>query len=241
MAATDTTPDGAAPIAAAVSAMVAPDGAPAGIEASLVRAAVHELCTPLQYVGHSSRFLRRVWPALRALLEPQAGSASPVPVRLAGMKTVGDLITFLDTEVPDALDRIDEGTAQLDGQLRSLTQLARQDTGAPTPHDPNQLVGVALAVAGGELKYAATVELELGELPLVECHPGAVIRELSRLLLLAARSLRAAHRNSPAGPALLRVTTRVDGHQVAIAMGAGDAQPPHVVHLPIARDPSLTP
>jgi signal transduction histidine kinase len=232
MTAADGTPDGAGSSDAPVN-----DGSPARIDASLLRAAIHELCTPLQYVGHSARLLRRVWPAMRALVDPLAGSPTPAPVRLGAMRTVGDLIDFLDTEVPDALDRIDEGTEQLDGQLRSLTQLARQDSGEPSPHDPNQLVGVALAVARGELKYAATVELELGELPLVECHPGAVIRALTRALLAAARALPAA----PAGPPRLRVTTCVDGQRVAIAMGAPDAPPPQVVHLPIARDPSLSP
>jgi signal transduction histidine kinase len=236
MTGADATPDGAV---SADSPVI--DGAPAGIEASLLRAAIHELCTPLQYVGHSARFLRRVWPAMRALVEPLAGSPTPAPVRLGAMRTVGDLISFLDAEVPDALDRIDEGTEQLDGQLRSLTQLARQDSGEPSPHDPNQLVGIALAVARGELKYAATVELELGELPLVECHPGAVVRALTRALLAAARSISAARRAAPASPPPLRVTTYVDGDRVAVAMGAPDDPAPHLVHLPIARAPARFP
>jgi signal transduction histidine kinase len=215
--------------------LAAANGTDEGIEPSLVRAAIHELCTPLQYVEHSARFLRRVWPALRALLDAQAGSASPVPVRLAGLVTVGDLIAFLDAEVPDALDRVEEGVGQLEGHLRTLGQLARKDADPPALHDLNQLVGIALAAAHGELKYVATVELVLGDVPLVQCQPGSLIRRVTSALVATARSLHEGRPDRSRHPAPMRVVTHVDGDRVAITIG-GAPEPgpaPRVVHIPI--------
>ena len=80
-------------------------------------------------------------------------------------------IEYLTAEIPSAIDQTLDGIGRVATIVRALKEFAHPDQKDMTATDLNQAVLCTLTVARNEVKYVADVETELGDLPLVVCHP----------------------------------------------------------------------
>jgi signal transduction histidine kinase len=173
------------------------------IAAGLVRGLAHELKTPLQFAADSIHFIERAW----AGLQPADGAEPATEARIA----------LYRREMPAAIDRVRDGVQRIAELVRTLSEIARSSSAEVALDDPNRVVRVALAAAHHDLKYLPTVELALGDVPMVPCRSGQLARELASELVRAAAAIGAR------GDAPLRVASRVEGDEVVVDIAAGAA------------------
>jgi signal transduction histidine kinase len=149
----------------------------------------HEINTPLQYALHSADFVResagdlvRAFDEMSVHARTGQGEAA-----LARIEEKLDL-EFLRVNLPDAGQMVVDGLTQIATIVDSMRAFMASDD-ARIEVDLNRAVTTALEVARREYDAVADVTLELGDIPLVECFPGAIHQVLLNLLLNAAHAI----------------------------------------------------
>jgi two-component system, NtrC family, sensor kinase len=164
----------------------------------------HEINTPLQYVGDNLQFIRL---AVESLIEAITANS--------GMPSVAEAL-------PEAMDSIDRGVSQMATIVGAMKELAHPGPRKQSLADLNEALKNALVVAASSYRYVASVELELGELPLVSCF----ISELNQVFLNVI--LNAAHAMEGRDRGRLTARTRIEGPDVIVSIsdtGCGIPEP----------------
>lgn len=180
----------------------------------------HEINTPVQFVSDSLYFLEdtsaELCAALESLLEqarrhPQA----PLACELIAHAEQLDL-GFLLEQTPSAFERIHDGLDRVTRLVAAMREFApREGAEDPLRADINRAIENTLEVARNEYKYVATVDLELGELPLVECHIHDINQVLLNLVVNAAHAIEERHHGREER-GRIRIQTRRAGERVCV-------------------------
>jgi PAS domain S-box-containing protein len=185
----------------------------------------HEINTPMQYVRDSVEFVRDAVGDLFGTQERYRALARAVVAGTATPDRAADVmaeetradVEYLIENVPAALDRALEGLGRVATIVRSLSVFAHPDQQKRKMADINVLVQNTLEIARHEYKYVADVELDLWELPLVECVSGEINQVLLNLIVNAAHAIAEVAGREERG--LIRVRTRPGPGHVEIAIG----------------------
>jgi signal transduction histidine kinase len=141
----------------------------------------HELNTPIQYVGDNVAFLQNAFAALAALTARAREEAATPAERKK--------LDFVTANVPGAFEAALDGCRRVSEIVGAMKEFAHPDGRDFAPADINRGLSCALAVAENAIKYAADVELELGELPEVECRIGELNQVFLNLIINAAHAI----------------------------------------------------
>ena len=155
----------------------------------------HEINTPIQYVGDNTHFLRKVFEDIFKLIEhyqatlPFLDQNNPDMSRQAREVEEEIDLEFIQEQVPQSFTSSMEGIQRVADIVVSLKEFAHPDVAEKSPSDLNRSIHNTINVARNEFKYVADVELELGDLPLVPCHPGDVNQAILNLIVNAAHAI----------------------------------------------------
>lgn len=119
------------------------------------------------------------------------------------------------TETQATEERLDEAqtAVRLAAEIaRDLLDFCRDDERPALPVSVNAAVESALRMARAELRQHTHLTVELGDLPLVEAHPGRLVQVVLNLVLNAVRAIQEVDR----GRRALVVRTRREGEMVAV-------------------------
>ena len=189
----------------------------------LAAGVAHEINTPIQYIGDNTIFLKGVFFDILHLIEEyQAvchdGEADfrVASGRLAEVEADIDL-TFIREHVPSSIESSLEGIERVADIVRSLREFAHPDSGTKKETDLNQAIRSTATVAANEYKSVADLELDLGELPSVLCHPGDLNQVILNLIVNAAHAIEATVAGTEER-GRITIRTRADERSVVITV-----------------------
>jgi signal transduction histidine kinase len=157
----------------------------------------HEINTPIQFVGDNVQFLSESFGALQQVIQAYRAVCEAAergqhrPDLLAAVRAAeqhADL-DYLSNEVPRAISQTLDGVARVAAIVRAMKDFAHPGQTEPVASDINEGIRSTLTVARNELKYVADVVTELGDLPLVLCHPGDLNQVFLNLFVNAAQAI----------------------------------------------------
>jgi two-component system, NtrC family, sensor kinase len=179
----------------------------------------HELNTPIQYVGDNVVFLKRAFEAFSSII----GGAVEAELN---PKTKREL-TFFRANAPEALEAATEGCRRVGEIVGAMKEFAHPDGEGYACADINRALTCTIAMARNEVKYVADVEVDLGELPEVECRIGDLNQVFLNLIVNAGHAI--LDRYGADGPrGRIGLSTRCLGERVIIEVsddGCGIPEP----------------
>ncbi len=157
----------------------------------------HEINTPIQFVGDNVSFISGAFEQLLALCDTyreQCVRASTAPLTdedLARLRQKEEEADFEYTRsaVPTSISATVDGVARVARIVQSMKAFAHPDRGERSMADINAALRNTLTVATNELKYVATVETELGEIPAIPCYLSDLNQVFLNLLVNAAHAI----------------------------------------------------
>jgi signal transduction histidine kinase len=156
----------------------------------------HEINTPIQFVGDTSRFLRSAFDDLMPLVDRyadvvNAARQGPVPAelfdRVAAAEELAD-VGYLRERVPAAFERTSAGIGHIAEIVSAMRTFAHPATGK-APVDINQSIRNTVTVTASEYKYVADMETDLAALPPVICSASDLNQVLINLVVNAAHAV----------------------------------------------------
>jgi signal transduction histidine kinase len=98
-------------------------------------------------------------------------------------------LTYLREEVPKAFARCLDGLARITNIVRSMKEFSHPAQHDMAPTDLNRAVQSTLTIARSEYKYVAELEVDLGDIPLVNCHVNDINQVVLNLVVNAAHAI----------------------------------------------------
>jgi signal transduction histidine kinase len=191
----------------------------------LAAGVAHEINTPVQFVSDSVQFARtaiteiaKVISAYHALQEAAKLGSNVLEIAEQALRTEVDVdLDYLMKDVPLALEGAAEGLRRIATIVRSMKEFAHPDQAAKTFANLNQAIQSTLVVANNEYKYLATIDTQLGELPLVPCYLGEINQVVLNLIINASHAMADAAKDT-GKLGILTICTRLDGDAVEISI-----------------------
>lgn len=179
----------------------------------------HELNTPIQYVGDNVSFLSRAFESLSPILARAIEQAPDRSARRA--------LEFVRDNLGCALESVTDGCQRVVEIVGAMKVYAHPDGGEFAAADINRALSCTVAIARNAVKYVAEVQLDLGELPPVECRIGELNQVFLNLVINAAHAI--ADKPRPSGDlGKIRVSSRVCDERVIVEVqddGTGIPEP----------------
>jgi signal transduction histidine kinase len=183
----------------------------------------HEINTPIQYVGDSVHFLQSAFSDLSSLFtayrlavaNTDGMASSGTMAQLTALETACDF-EFLAQEVPKAFTRSLEGAERVASIVRAMREFAYPHGEEHVAADLNHAINTTLTVARSEYKYAAHIDLQLGELPPVVCNLGELNQVFLNLIVNAAHAIQDSEKDACSG--CITITTRQIDEMVEISV-----------------------
>jgi signal transduction histidine kinase/uncharacterized membrane protein affecting hemolysin expression len=197
----------------------------------LAAGVAHEINTPVQFVSDSVSFVREAMDDLSEIVDkyrelrsaaekdPAHTAADVAAAAKAAEEAEDDAdLDYILENAPVALDRARDGLGRVAAIVRSMKEFAHPDRKEMTASNINQAVQSTLVIASNEYKYVAEVEVDLGDVPLVNCYAGEINQVVLNLIVNAAHTIGDVVKGTDK-KGKIRVATRVLGDQVEISIG----------------------
>jgi len=191
----------------------------------LAAGVAHEINTPVQFVSDNVQFVRTsmadiaaVIHAYRGLQEAvqTAGDVAAAARLAADAEAAADLDYFMEN-APLAIDSSIDGLRRIAAIVRSMKEFAYPDQAQKTSADLNQGIRSTLIVAHNEYKYVAELDLELADLPPIQCHLGEINQVILNLLVNASHAISDVVKDT-GRRGKIKLRTRLDGDAVEISI-----------------------
>ena len=206
----------------------------------------HEINTPVQFVTDNVHFMRTsmsdiaavalAYRDLQRAVQSQ-GDVAGAALRAAEAEKAADLDYILEN-APQAIESSIEGLGRIATIVRSMKEFAYPDQAVKQSADLNQAIRSTLVVARNEYKYVAEIDIQLGDLPLVDCYLGEFNQVILNLLVNAAHAIADVVKDS-GNLGKLTVRSRLDGDEVEISISDTGMGIPEAVRAKIF-DPFFT-
>lgn len=192
---------------------------------ALAGGVAHEINTPAQFITSNLDFLRQSFQDLR---DPDL----PIEER-----------TFLEEEIPDALQQSTDGIRRIADIVRAIKHFSHPESGNTQPVDIAAEIRNAVLLTRNQTKDIATVDVSVAEgLPMVSGTGNALDQVLINLIVNAAQAFAAspaAGPGQPDGSARIRITAEPWEGGVRIAVEDNGPGIPDAI-LPRIFDPFFT-
>lgn len=135
-------------------------------------------------------------------------------------------MAFIQQDMRDILDECISGTARIAAIVKDLKGFSRVDDAEQENADVNLIIRQVCNVAAAELGNKAELQLDLGELPLLYCHPGDLGQVFLSILLNAVDAI-------TASPGVIQFHTAYQDNQITVELrdaghGIAEADMPHI-------------
>ena len=190
----------------------------------------HEINTPIQFIGSNLSFLDDCFQNLLQL--STAYTRLKEEVRAAGGPQFGGIlceidqleetadIAYLQDEAPKALEQTRHGVDRVTKLVLGLKGFAHSgDSESQRSVDLNEIINNSLMVCQNTYKYVAQMELELGELPLIQGYPGDIGQVIINLVVNAAQAI-ADHQKKKKGSEMgtIKIRSTCDGQHILLSI-----------------------
>ncbi|MCP5050988.1 MAG: PAS domain-containing protein, partial [bacterium] len=153
----------------------------------------HEIKTPLQYIGHNSRFVSdsfkdvmQVFETIEEGLREMEKSDRPGVAKLIKDQMVRNDMDYIMEEIPKASSQIINGVEKVSEIIQSMTEYTYPGRGFKEKCDINELLKSTLVVVQNSIKRRADIHLNLDkDLPHVPCYPGELCQVFLNVLVNA--------------------------------------------------------
>jgi signal transduction histidine kinase len=195
----------------------------------------HEINTPIQFIGDTSRFLEEAFDDLTVVLDAyaeigEAARSGPVPAELLDRAQAAEEdadLEYLRERAPAAFIRISDGVSRVATIVGAMRTFAHPSTDKAAV-DINESIQTTLIVAANEYKYVADVKTEFGPVPAVVCSPGDLNQVLLNLIVNAAHAI-ADSQESGDDRGVIAIRTHQQDEDVVISVAdTGCGIPPEV-------------
>jgi len=186
----------------------------------------HEINAPIQFIGDNTRFVQDFFRDGLAMItyyeeiSRQARNGAVPPELLQALDAICTKIewTFLNTEIPKALEQMMDGVNRVATIVRAMKELSHVDRSADkVAADFNKTIESPLIVSRNEPKFVAEVEPDLGVLPPISCHLGDLKQVFLNPFVNAAHAIGDVMKVT-GEKGLIIVRTREDGDSVVVAV-----------------------
>ena len=172
----------------------------------------HEINNPLAYITSNMRLLNEYHATLTQVIAQQRLSHGEdfEPELLKQLSLILE-------DTPEIFSEIDEGLERIGKIVTNVKRFARKNARERTLSDINQEIASALRLVEQQLKPDTSVELALGELPLVSCNISEIGQVMINLILNADHA-------APAAGGPIKISAAQEGRCVVLAVsdqGAG--------------------
>ncbi len=152
----------------------------------LAAGVAHEINNPVGYIHSNLKTLGTYLLDLFSVMDTidQADSLAALKSRRAEVE-----YDFLKTDIQDLLNESLEGISRIEKIVAALKDFSRKEEDGFKPDDLHRGIQSTLNVVSNELKYRAQVNLDLGELPLIECNLSQVNQVIMNLLVNASHAM----------------------------------------------------
>ncbi|AEF99577.1 sensor histidine kinase [Methylomonas methanica] len=133
---------------------------------------------------------------------------------------------FIQQDMRDILDESVGGTARIAAIVKDLKSFSRVDDAERENADINLIIRQVCNVAAAELRGKAELHLDLGEIPMLHCHPGDLGQVFLSILMNAVDAI-------TASPGIIQFHTAYQDNQITIELrdagrGITEADMPHI-------------
>lgn len=183
----------------------------------------HEINTPVQYLGDSVHFLNNSYNDILQLVNEykvlfskyiDENVVSEVQEEIDEKEDDADL-EYIREQVPAAFERTFDGIDRVSTIVRAMKEFAHPDQRTKSFADINKGLENTLIVCRNEYKYIADVEINLGNIPQVECHLGDMNQVFLNLMVNAAHAIES-NRKTPEERGKITLSTSQQGDRVLI-------------------------
>ena len=190
----------------------------------LAAGVAHEINNPIGFIGSNlralSKHLEKITAYRKFLKEWDSQSEGETSGRDLDEVAKKLKIDFVLADIEDLIEESREGVERIRKIVRNLSSFSRMDKLELQKFDVNECIESTLAIAWNEIKYKATVEKDLADLPLIDCYPQQLNQVFLNLLINAIHAMESKGH--------IKISSRLDHDLIKVSIqdnGSGIAEP----------------
>ncbi|KAB0666017.1 PAS domain S-box protein [Oryzomonas japonica] len=180
----------------------------------LAAGVAHEINNPVGYITSNLNTLKKYAEKLAAFMDAMSETIER-HVDAATRSNLEELkrqakIDYVMKDFRNLISESMEGADRVRKIVQDLKSFSRADSNKAVPSDLNECVRVTANVVRNEIKYVADLDMQLGEIPPVVCHPQQIGQVVMNLMVNAAHAIEQ--------KGTITVTTSCDGSWAKIVI-----------------------